>query len=89
MSSPHFYQAEEKFVEAVFGMKPDKQQHQTAIDVNPVGAQISLSHPQPSSFLLQAGAGGKTFPLPLGGAVLYSSKRACWLRYLARGCHHR
>lgn len=37
MSSPHFYQAEQKFVEAVFGMRPDKQQHQTAIDINPVG----------------------------------------------------
>lgn len=89
MSSPHFYQAEEKFVEAVFGMKPDKQQHQTAVDVNPVGTQISLSHPQPTSFLLQAGAGGKTFRLTLGGAVLYGSKRARWLRYLARGCHRR
>lgn len=37
MSSPHFYQAEEKFVEAVFGMKPNKEQHQTTIDINPVG----------------------------------------------------
>lgn len=37
MSSPHFYQAEEKFAEAIFGMKPNKEQHQTTIDVHPVG----------------------------------------------------
>uniref|UniRef100_H3C430 Scavenger receptor class B, member 2c n=1 Tax=Tetraodon nigroviridis TaxID=99883 RepID=H3C430_TETNG len=36
MSSPHFYQAEEKFKEAVFGMRPDKQLHQTAIDIHPL-----------------------------------------------------
>lgn len=46
MSSPHFYQAEEKFVEAVYGMKPNKEQHQTTIDVNPVG-KSSLSLPVP------------------------------------------
>ena len=37
MSSPHFYEADEKFVSDVFGMRPDKEQHQTAIDINPVG----------------------------------------------------
>ncbi|XP_077479354.1 lysosome membrane protein 2c [Stigmatopora argus] len=36
MSSPHFYQADEKFVEAVFGMKPRKEHHQTFIDLNPL-----------------------------------------------------
>lgn len=36
MSSPHFYQADEKFVQDVFGMKPDKEQHQTTIDINPL-----------------------------------------------------
>lgn len=36
MSSPHFYQADEKFVQDVFGMKPEKEYHQTAIDINPV-----------------------------------------------------
>uniref|UniRef100_A0A8C4HJJ3 Lysosome membrane protein 2 n=1 Tax=Dicentrarchus labrax TaxID=13489 RepID=A0A8C4HJJ3_DICLA len=35
MSSPHFYQADEKFVQDVFGMKPIKEQHQTVIDINP------------------------------------------------------
>ncbi|CAL8281508.1 unnamed protein product [Gadus morhua 'NCC'] len=35
MSSPHFYQADEKYVNDVFGMKPDKEQHQTTIDINP------------------------------------------------------
>ncbi|XP_041815777.1 lysosome membrane protein 2c [Chelmon rostratus] len=36
MSSPHFYQADEKFVQDVFGMRPDKEQHQTVIDINPL-----------------------------------------------------
>uniref|UniRef100_A0A673A8C7 Lysosome membrane protein 2-like n=1 Tax=Sphaeramia orbicularis TaxID=375764 RepID=A0A673A8C7_9TELE len=37
MSSPHFYQADEKFVKDVFGMNPKKEEHQTTIDINPVG----------------------------------------------------
>lgn len=37
MSSPHFYQADQKFVNDVFGMRPSKEQHQTTIDINPVG----------------------------------------------------
>ncbi|XP_059213940.1 lysosome membrane protein 2c [Centropristis striata] len=36
MSSPHFYQADEKFVKDVFGMKPKKEQHETLIDINPL-----------------------------------------------------
>lgn len=36
MSSPHFYQADEKFVQDVFGMRPKKEQHQTAIDIHPL-----------------------------------------------------
>ncbi|XP_072227878.1 lysosome membrane protein 2c [Leuresthes tenuis] len=36
MSSPHFYQADEKLVQDVFGMEPKKEQHQTAIDINPI-----------------------------------------------------
>ncbi|XP_040013934.1 lysosome membrane protein 2c [Xiphias gladius] len=36
MSSPHFYQADEKFVEDIFGMNPDKEQHETTIDINPL-----------------------------------------------------
>ncbi|XP_008288226.1 lysosome membrane protein 2c [Stegastes partitus] len=36
MSSPHFYQADEKFVKDVFGMRPKKEQHQTVIDINPL-----------------------------------------------------
>lgn len=37
MSSPHFYQADKKFVQDVLGMKPNKEQHKTTIDINPVG----------------------------------------------------
>lgn len=44
MSSPHFYQADEKFVQDVFGMNPNKEQHQTTIDVNPVGISSLLCH---------------------------------------------
>uniref|UniRef100_A0A3Q3C511 Scavenger receptor class B, member 2c n=1 Tax=Haplochromis burtoni TaxID=8153 RepID=A0A3Q3C511_HAPBU len=36
MSSPHFYQADEKFAQDVFGMTPNKEEHQTAIDINPL-----------------------------------------------------
>ncbi|XP_037607909.1 lysosome membrane protein 2c [Sebastes umbrosus] len=36
MSPPHFYQSDEKFVQDVFGMNPNKEQHQTAIDLNPL-----------------------------------------------------
>lgn len=36
MSSPHFYQADEKFVKDVFGMNPNKEEHQTTIDINPL-----------------------------------------------------
>ncbi|XP_061657830.1 lysosome membrane protein 2c [Syngnathoides biaculeatus] len=36
MSSPHFYQGDEKFVRAVFGMRPRKEYHQTFIDLNPL-----------------------------------------------------
>lgn len=36
MSSPHFYQADDKFVKDVFGMNPNKEQHQTTIDINPL-----------------------------------------------------
>lgn len=40
MSSPHFYQADENFVDDVFGMKPQKEQHETTIDINPVGITL-------------------------------------------------
>ncbi|KAL0163470.1 hypothetical protein M9458_042866, partial [Cirrhinus mrigala] len=35
MSSPHFYQADDRFAQAVFGMNPNKEEHETVIDVNP------------------------------------------------------
>lgn len=36
MSSPHFYQADDKYVQDVFGMNPRKEEHETAIDINPL-----------------------------------------------------
>lgn len=56
MSSPHFYQAEERFVEAVYGMEPNKRQHQTAIDINPVGNPEGLSL-TPAALLSAPGCG--------------------------------
>ncbi|TSK72059.1 Lysosome membrane protein 2 [Bagarius yarrelli] len=35
MSSPHFYQADQKFVDDIYGMRPQKEEHETAIDINP------------------------------------------------------
>uniref|UniRef100_A0A8C1D0B1 Uncharacterized protein n=1 Tax=Cyprinus carpio carpio TaxID=630221 RepID=A0A8C1D0B1_CYPCA len=40
MSSPHFYQADDKFVQDVFGMNPNKEEHETVIDVNPLTGML-------------------------------------------------
>ncbi|XP_029941472.1 lysosome membrane protein 2c [Salarias fasciatus] len=40
MSSPHFYEADEKFVQDVFGMNPKKEHHQTVIDIHPLTGTI-------------------------------------------------
>ncbi|XP_039606709.1 lysosome membrane protein 2-like [Polypterus senegalus] len=36
MSSPHFYQADEKFVNDIVGMNPNKEDHETSMDINPL-----------------------------------------------------
>uniref|UniRef100_A0A2R9AZE8 Scavenger receptor class B member 2 n=1 Tax=Pan paniscus TaxID=9597 RepID=A0A2R9AZE8_PANPA len=36
MSFPHFYQADERFVSAVEGMHPNKEDHETFVDINPL-----------------------------------------------------
>ncbi|XP_068948250.1 lysosome membrane protein 2 [Petaurus breviceps papuanus] len=36
LSSPHFYQADEKFISAVKGMNPKKEDHETFMDINPL-----------------------------------------------------
>uniref|UniRef100_A0A8C9TBR0 Scavenger receptor class B member 2 n=1 Tax=Scleropages formosus TaxID=113540 RepID=A0A8C9TBR0_SCLFO len=36
LSSPHFYQADEKFANDIFGMNPKKEHHETSIDINPL-----------------------------------------------------
>ncbi|XP_076999234.1 lysosome membrane protein 2 isoform X1 [Tamandua tetradactyla] len=36
MSFPHFYQADEKFVSAIAGMRPNKEYHETFVDINPL-----------------------------------------------------
>lgn len=40
MSSPHFYQADDKYVQDVFGMNPNKEEHETVIDVNPLTGML-------------------------------------------------
>ncbi|XP_061763940.1 lysosome membrane protein 2c [Nerophis ophidion] len=40
MSSPHFYQGDPKFVQGVFGMKPNKDDHQTLLDIHPLTGTI-------------------------------------------------
>lgn len=45
MSSPHFYQADKKFADDILGMRPTKEQHQTAIDINPVCTCFTLLSP--------------------------------------------
>ncbi|XP_070706967.1 lysosome membrane protein 2c isoform X2 [Pempheris klunzingeri] len=51
MSSPHFYQADQKFVQDVFGMRPNKEQHQTTLDVNPEGRKMSRCETVPNLLL--------------------------------------
>uniref|UniRef100_A0A8C1NRX4 Scavenger receptor class B, member 2c n=1 Tax=Cyprinus carpio TaxID=7962 RepID=A0A8C1NRX4_CYPCA len=43
MSSPHFYQADNKFVQDVLGMNPNKEEHETVIDVNPVSTRFKTT----------------------------------------------
>ena len=40
MSFPHFYQADEKFVSAIEGMHPNKEYHETFVDINPLTGVI-------------------------------------------------
>lgn len=40
MSFPHFYHAEEKFVSAIEGMHPNKDYHETFVDINPLTGLI-------------------------------------------------
>lgn len=42
MSSPHFYQADEKFADDIIGLRPTKKEHETAIDINPVRTCIMI-----------------------------------------------
>ncbi|XP_074084585.1 lysosome membrane protein 2 [Macrotis lagotis] len=36
LSAPHFYQADEKFISAIKGMNPNKEDHETFMDINPL-----------------------------------------------------
>jgi hypothetical protein len=36
VSFPHFYQADDKYINAVDGLHPNKEEHETYLDLNPV-----------------------------------------------------
>ncbi|EHB09521.1 Lysosome membrane protein 2 [Heterocephalus glaber] len=36
MSFPHFYQADERFISAIRGLHPNKEDHETFVDINPL-----------------------------------------------------
>ncbi|XP_067846352.1 lysosome membrane protein 2-like [Heptranchias perlo] len=36
LSSPHFYQADQKYIDDIEGMHPDKANHETFLDINPL-----------------------------------------------------
>jgi hypothetical protein len=38
VSFPHFYMADPTVIESVIGVSPNAEQHQTTVDVEPVGA---------------------------------------------------
>uniref|UniRef100_A0A452FH73 Scavenger receptor class B member 2 n=1 Tax=Capra hircus TaxID=9925 RepID=A0A452FH73_CAPHI len=40
ISFPHFYEADEKFVSAIEGMHPNKEYHETFVDINPLTGVI-------------------------------------------------
>ncbi|KAK2503489.1 hypothetical protein MC885_010437 [Smutsia gigantea] len=47
ISFPHFYQADERFVSAIEGMHPNKEYHESFVDINPVSI-IDWSYPKSS-----------------------------------------
>lgn len=42
-SFPHFHLADDKYVSAIEGMSPQREHHQTFLDLNPVGHQATAS----------------------------------------------
>lgn len=42
-SFPHFHLAEEKYVNAIKGMSPQREHHQTFLDLNPVSLRGNFS----------------------------------------------
>lgn len=41
VSFPHFYQADPKYINAIEGMNPNKEEHETYLDLNPVSLDSS------------------------------------------------
>ncbi|KAM4810063.1 lysosome membrane protein 2 [Rhinophrynus dorsalis] len=40
LSSPHFYQADESVINSVIGIKPNKEDHETFLDINPLTGML-------------------------------------------------
>lgn len=51
-SFPHFHLADPKYVEAVGGMSPQMEHHQTFLDLNPVGHRAAFRQPWEASWSL-------------------------------------
>ncbi|XP_056586742.1 lysosome membrane protein 2c isoform X2 [Triplophysa dalaica] len=62
MSSPHFYQADDKYIQDVYGMNPRKEEHETAIDINPLTGLLlqAAKRLQVNVFLQQISAFSQT-----------------------------
>jgi len=42
VSFPHFYQADERYINAIEGMNPNEEEHETYLDINPVRSVDAL-----------------------------------------------
>lgn len=40
VSFPHFYQADEEYINAIEGMNPNEEEHETYLDINPVCSDV-------------------------------------------------
>lgn len=72
VSFPHFYQAESKYIDAIDGMNPNKEEHETYLDLNPTTglpirackrAQLNIILTRVSGFPKTKHLNGTVFPI--------------------------